>query len=148
MMKIQSSVARSFIFLCCLFHQSNNQMIGFISNPFPMSPIEAAIQSRALNRMDRAMNRELDGQVGDRKSVVQASSLESVLIRCKQDSDCIDDNSPGNPENLMYCDRHYGFCDYFRQVGELCRHDSQCDSGLICMFGKCAMPVEPGQTGK
>ena len=69
-----------------------------------------------------------------------------LRIRCKQDSDCIDDDGPDN-ENLMYCDRHYGFCDYFRQVGELCRHDTQCDTGLICMFGRCEKPFKPGHKG-
>lgn len=139
---MQNSFIIIALLLCCLFQESSNQLIGLLANPFSPSSIESAIASRALNRKDRAMKAQ-SGQMGE----VMASGLETVLIRCKQDSDCIDDNSPESPENLMYCDRHYGFCDYFRQVGELCRHDSQCDSGLICMFGKCAHPVEPGQRG-
>lgn len=71
---------------------------------------------------------------------------DPLRIRCKQDSDCIDDDD-STEENLMYCDRHYGFCDYFRQVGELCRHDTQCDTGLICMFGRCEKPSKPGNKG-
>lgn len=67
-------------------------------------------------------------------------------IRCKQDSDCIYDDGPDN-EELMYCDRHYGYCDFFRQIGELCRYDSQCDAGLICMFGHCEKPAPPGEAG-
>ncbi|UXI22779.1 hypothetical protein NH340_JMT08722 [Sarcoptes scabiei] len=48
---------------------------------------------------------------------------------------------------MMYCDRHYGYCDYFRSAGDLCRHDSQCDGDLICMFGRCEVPSKSGQKG-
>lgn len=65
---------------------------------------------------------------------------------CSQDSDCINDNAPDG-EPLMYCDRHYGRCDFFRQADELCRHDSQCDNGLQCMFGRCAQPAAAGHQG-
>nr|XP_046919967.1 uncharacterized protein LOC124499995 [Dermatophagoides farinae] len=67
-------------------------------------------------------------------------------IKCRQDSDCIDDNGPENGP-MMYCDQHYSYCDYFRQIGELCRYDSQCDNGLICMFGQCEKPFETGHPG-
>lgn len=79
------------------------------------------------------------------QSLSSSSSL-SFRIHCKQDSDCIDDEA-GDDDYLMYCDRHYGYCDFFRQVGELCRTDSQCDQGLICMFGRCDRPAPPGERG-
>ena len=79
----------------------------------------------------------------------QQQTKQKILnsrIKCRQDSDCIDDDGSEN-DLLMYCDQHYSYCDYFRQIGELCRYDSQCDNGLICMFGQCEKPFEQGHLG-
>lgn len=122
------------ILTSCLIHLGQCQLMGILLN----NPSFALDSHRTNGRStlevlhsDEPDSREQNG---------------TVLVKCKQDSDCIDDNST-DTENLMYCDHHYGFCDFFRAEGELCRHDSQCDSGLLCMFGRCAKALKPGQKG-
>ncbi len=61
-------------------------------------------------------------------------------IKCKNDSDC-------GTDSQMYCDSHYGRCDYLHEQGVLCRRDGQCRNGLICIFGKCETPSKPGHKG-
>lgn len=121
------------LFVCCTLELTSANIYGLMFN----NPI--ALPSYRAHRLDTSSQ-------SSESSESHKKSADMVLIRCKQDADCIDDNSP-DTENLMYCDVHYGVCDFFRQVGELCRHDSQCDAGLVCMFGKCEQPPAPGSLG-
>lgn len=68
------------------------------------------------------------------------NNLTEVKIKCKEDSDCGDDND-------LYCDMHYGYCNSLYGENELCRRDGQCARGLICIFGKCEVPAKPGHKG-
>lgn len=147
-LKMDAIFLLSLVQFCGMFQMSHGQLFGLmLNNPLALTSLDphSKLNHRGLTHEDREMNEQPDSA---HRGAIR-SGVDTVLIRCKQDSDCIDDddNISGHPENLMYCDRHYGFCDFFRQVGELCRHDSQCDSGLICMFGKCAQPFAAGERG-
>ena len=127
---------------CCLLNIIDGQLYGLmLNNPISIGPIHHE-SSENMPPFHLHISSSSD------KSSINIDNMKNKteLIRCRQDSDCIDDNS-SDTDDLMYCDRHYGFCDYFREIGDLCRHDSQCDSGLICMFGKCARPFKAGFRG-
>ncbi len=70
----------------------------------------------------------------------QTINTTNSTIKCKNDNDCGTDSD-------MYCDSHYGTCDYLHEQGVLCRRDGQCRKGLICIFGKCETPSKPGHKG-
>ena len=127
------TIACVIIFFFCRIELANAQMYGMLLG----NPINPFLSSFGTNKNAHMLSHE---------AYEMSNQEPASKIRCKQDSDCIDDNS-ADSENLMYCDRHYGYCDSFRKVGDLCRHDSQCDSGLICMFGKCAQPFAQGNNG-
>ncbi|XP_014770799.1 dickkopf-related protein 3 [Octopus bimaculoides] len=77
----------------------------------------------------------IQGQISKRLSthprnihaVVSRNMLDQKMI-CDKSSDC---------NSNMFCDLHYGICDYHRTLGEPCREDSHCEGHNICMYGQC-----------
>ena len=115
------------VLLCCyLIRLTNGQLFGIwppIINTMPSHQSNKP----AFGHEDREMNEQPESDNGK----ISSSSAKAELIRCKQDADCIDDNS--SSDNLMFCDVHYGFCDTFRQEGELCRKGEYCRMFLQSM---------------
>lgn len=152
----------STLILAILLESVKGQLYGLLlNNPLRDLNMNSALSPRNLNQHQARRQfyatgsdsgEELHAESSDSETSTRVNSgeqnlmTETVLIRCRRDADCIDDNSP-DADNLMYCDRHYGYCDFFRSAGELCRTDSQCDAGLICMFGRCEAPQVAGASG-
>ncbi|GAB1603050.1 dickkopf-related protein 3-like [Argonauta hians] len=89
------------------------------------SPIQGKM-SRRLSTHPRNIHEVVNENMPDQRVVCEKSS------ECSQN---------------MFCDLHYGICDYHRTLGEPCREDSHCEGHNICMYGQCEKRVRETSRG-
>lgn len=84
-------------------------------------------------------NSEIRNPETEKPETEKPEKAAKVPSQCSSDKDCIGGS--------FYCDTHYGYCDRVKRVSQLCRRDEQCESGLICLFGRCEIPIPQGSAG-